>query len=280
MKTLFKYLLLLSLISFAYSCSDDDEKDKKIRDTTNYYPLTDGSFWVYLRAEVNPDGTLGAPKYEKNEVSGTEVISGKTATKIDTYEGDSPNEIGTEVVKSNFYYSEDGKTNVSISFIEELLTVEELGITIPLNSEVKFITLIDEYTSSWNILEIPFTDLAMNIEGQDISFTGKATLKAKSLGLRPYTNIALSLNGSAVAYLYEFEISGKVDFIIVGQKIDAGTISIKSSIERWFMKDIGQVKRDDSPIKFTSSGSITKILDSLDALPYNVFELNSYSVIK
>ena len=280
MKNFLKYLLLISIISFTYSCSDDEEKEKPLRETTNYYPLTDGSFWVYLRAQVNPDGSVGTKKYERSEVNGSEVISGKTVTKINTYEGDSLNDIGTEVIKSNFFYSEDGKTYVSISFIEELLTVEELGITIPLNSEVKFITLIDEYASNWNLVEIPFTDLFMNIEGEEIIFTGKATLKAKSLGVKQYTNIDLSLNGNAVAYEYMFDISGKVYFIIAEQKIDAGTISIKSSIERLYMKDVGQVKRDDSEIKFSSTGLITPIIDSLDALPYNLFELKSYTVIQ
>lgn len=279
MKNSFKYILLISLLIFTVSCSDDDD-NKKSTSTTNYYPLTSGSYWVYLKAEVKADGSLGSTIYERNEVSETEVISGKNTTKINTYEGDAPNNIGIEVIESNNYYSENGKTYASISYIDRLLSVEALGVNIPKPTNVDFIKLIDENASSWNVIEIPLNELPLQYQGQEIRLTGKATLKAKSLGEKLYTNLALSLNGNSAAYEYEFEISGNVSFIIVGQNVPAGTISIKSTIERWFMKDVGQVKRVDSAIEISSTGTISTILNTLDKFSSSVYELNSYSVIK
>jgi len=256
MKNSFKYLLIISLLVFAASCAEDDDDDKKTPTdtTTNYFPLASGSYWVY---------------------SMEEVVAGHNTTKVNTYESDAPNNFGSEASASNNYYNDNGKVYASISFVEQLLTVEALGITIPLNTEINFIKLIDVNASSWDVIEIPFNDLPLEFNGMNINFTGTAKLNAKYLGEKAYSNTTLSLNGNVAAFEYGFEITGNVK--LAG--FDAGTITVKSTIERWYMKDIGQVKRVDSAVNITGTGQVAGLISGLGDFPSNVFELVSYSAV-
>lgn len=276
MKNSIKYLLLISLLAFAVSCAEDDDDKKTPTDTTtNYYPLASGSYWIYARSEVDAEGNLSNTTYERNEVSGEEVVSGHNTTKVETYKGDAPNNMGNEPEETNNYYNDNGKVYASISFIKQLLTVEDLGLTIPIETEVEFVKLIDVNASSWNVIELPFTDLPIEFADQNISFTGKATLKANYEGEKAYSNTKLSLNGNAAAFVYTLEIAGDVKLA----SIPAGKISLKSTIERWYMKDIGQVKRVDSAINVTGEGLISQFLPGIGDFPGNSFDLDSYSVI-
>ncbi len=276
MKNSFKYLLIISLLAFAVSCAEDDDDDKKTpTDTsTNYYPLASGSYWVYSRAEVDAEGNVGTPTYEREEVDMEEVVAGHNTTKVNTYESDAPNNFGSEASASNNYYNDNGKVYASISFVEQLLTVEALGITIPLNTEINFIKLIDVNATSWDVIEIPFNDLPLEFNGMNINFTGTAKLKAKYLGEKAYSNTTLSLNGNVAAFEYAFEITGDVKLSFV----DAGTITVKSTVERWYMKDIGMVKRSDSAVNVTGTGTVASFIDALGKFPATNYELNSYSV--
>jgi len=277
MKNSFKYLLIISLLVFAASCAEDDDDDKKTPTdtTTNYFPLASGSYWVYSRAEVDAEGNVGTPTYEREEVDMEEVVAGHNTTKVNTYESDAPNNFGSEASASNNYYNDNGKVYASISFVEQLLTVEALGITIPLNTEINFIKLIDVNASSWDVIEIPFNDLPLEFNGMNINFTGTAKLNAKYLGEKAYSNTTLSLNGNVAAFEYGFEITGNVK--LAG--FDAGTITVKSTIERWYMKDIGQVKRVDSAVNITGTGQVAGLISGLGDFPSNVFELVSYSAV-
>jgi len=277
MKNSFKYLLIISLLVFAASCAEDDDDDKKTPTdtTTNYFPLASGSYWVYSRADVDAEGNVGTPTYEREEVDMEEVVAGHNTTKVNTYESDAPNNFGSEASASNNYYNDNGKVYASISFVEQLLTVEALGITIPLNTEINFIKLIDVNASSWDVIEIPFNDLPLEFNGMNINFTGTAKLNAKYLGEKAYSNTTLSLNGNVAAFEYGFEITGNVK--LAG--FDAGTITVKSTIERWYMKDIGQVKRVDSAVNITGTGQVAGLISGLGDFPSNVFELVSYSAV-
>jgi hypothetical protein len=276
MKNSIKYLLLISLLVFAISCAEDDDDKKTPTDTTtNYYPLTSGSYWIYARSEVDANGTMSNTTYERSEVSGSEVVSGHNTTKVETYRGDAPNNMGNESEETNNYYSDNGKVYASISFIKQLLTVDALGITIPIETDVEFVKLVDVNATSWDVIELPFTNLPIEFGGQNISFTGKATLKATYAGEKAYSNTKLNLNGNTAAFVYSLVIDGDVKLA----SIPAGKISVKSTIERWYMKDIGQVKRVDSAISVTGEGLIQQFLTGLGDFPANSFELDSYSVV-
>lgn len=267
----FQTLILLAIMSLTFvACQeeDDDDDDKDPGTQATYYPLAEGSFWVY--AVSSEDAT----SYEKDEVKGSKSVDGKSTSQVDTYEGQSTTVFENEASASNYYYTENGKTYASIAYVEQLLSFSDFGLTFPLNTELKFVKVIDFSADSWDVIEMDYNNLPLSFQGQDYNFTGTIKLTARKLADQSYTNTELNLSGNAKAIEYSFALSGNVTAFT----IPLGEITISSKREHWYMENVGLVKRVDTSVSLTGTGTLQAILGSIPNIPGSSYELQSYTV--
>lgn len=279
MKNIYKLLIVAFLAITFVSCQDEDNDDKDPADTSNYYPLTQGTSWEYSVNEVSSDGTSTLLSYEKNEVDGTESLDGKTVTVVKVYQREDKIQTWGDPHENlnGKYYTENDKVYTSVSYIENLLTFEEFNLSFPLMTDLKFVKMIDFSVDSWNVIEMPYNDFPLAYEGQNLTFNGTITLKAKNLASKDYSNTKLALNGSAKVVEYSFELKGDVSMSLTGTKIPMGTISVASKREHWFLNNVGLVKRVDSAVSLSATGTLSQFLEGIPDIPGNTYELEAFN---
>ncbi len=274
MKKATQYLMVLLFFGLIVSCSDDDKDDTTDEDNKVYFPLASGSNWTYAKSEIQADGSMNLVEYERQEVAGEEMIDGHSTYSIETYVAETPSSFGMEPASKTNYYNDNGKLWASVSYLEQLLTVDALGIQFPLNTDVKFIKLLDANVDSWTAIEIPYDKFDIEALGFQIQFTGKATYKVKRLGEKDYVNSELNIDNKVMAYEYEFELAGNTTLF----SAPFGNINIKTTSEQWFMPGVGLVRRIDNEVEVSGDGGVGAALNDLPNFPANHFELYQYSV--
>lgn len=268
----FQTLILLAIMSLTFvACQEEDDDDDKDPGTQKeYFPLAEGSFWVYSSNEEGSNETF----YEKDEVKGNKSVDGKSTTQIDTYEGQSTTVFENEVSSSNYYYTENGKTYASIVYIEQLLAFNDFGLTFPLNTNLRFVKVIDFSADSWDVIEMDYDNLPLSFGGQEYRFTGTIKLTAKKLADKAYSNTELALNGSAKAIEYAFSLSGEVKL----GGTPYGNITISSKREHWYMENVGLVKGQITPVNISGTSLVQILVSQLPTIPGRTLELKSYTV--
>jgi hypothetical protein len=272
MQNLIKFLIIAFIATAFVACQEDDNDDKDPDVQENYYPMGDGSSWVYSVNEVDANNELSFLYFEKNMIDGQQTVDGKMTNVMKTYQAQSSDGFGTSEDSKNYYYSENDKVYASIAYVEQLLTFESFGLSFPLNTEEKFVKLLDKGVDSWDVIEIPYNNLPIEYANTSLNFTGSIKLTAKSLGMKSYSNAELSLAGEALAIEYSFVLSGNVS--LAG--FPAGTISIGSKSEQWYMNNVGMVKRVDSSVSLDGTGTIQQFISQIEDIPGNTYELSSY----
>jgi hypothetical protein len=276
MKKITQYLLILLFMGLVVSCSKDDDDDKKPTNNKEYFPLSTDTYWTYTKSQVLDDGSEVMMNYERQEVKGEETLDGHSTFKVETFVSESPVGFGTEADSKTNYYIDNGRLWASVSYLENVLSVRELNISFPLNTDIKFIKLIDANVDSWTAIEIPYDKFDFEALGFQVQFTGKATYKVKRLGERDFSNTALGLSGKAMAFEYETEIAGSTTVFAA----PFGTINVKYKSEQWFMPEVGLVRRVDAKPSITGTGTVGTVINDLPPTFSNSFELYQYSVVK
>lgn len=276
-------LVLFALLAITFvSCQEEDDKDKDPVTNKDYYPLANGTSWEYEVNEVTADGSLSLINYEKDEVQGTESLDGKTVTVVAVYQkepgadtwGDPHENLNSK------YYAENGKVYTSIKYIENLLTFDKFGLSFPLNTDLKFVKMIDFNVDSWTVIEMPYTDLPVTYAGQNLIFTGTIKLIAKNLANENYTNTELAINESAKVVEYSFELTGDVSIAVGGVKFPFGSITVASKRKHWMVSNIGLVKRVDSSVSIEGTGSLAPLIGTTPDIPGNRYEITAYTKAK
>ncbi len=273
-------LVLFALLAITFvSCQEEDDKDKDPVTNKDYYPLANGTSWEYEVNEVTADGSLSLINYEKDEVQGTESLDGKTVTVVAVYQkepgadtwGDPHENLNSK------YYAENGKVYTSIKYIENLLTFEDFNLSFPLNTDLKFVKMIDFAVDSWTVIEMPYTNLPLNYSGQDLKFTGTIKLIAKNLSSENYSNSNLSINESANVVEYSFQLTGDVTMTLSGATLPAGTITVASKRKHWLVNNVGLVKREDSAVSIEATGLLAQFINNIPDIPGNRYEITAYT---
>ena len=139
-------LVLFALLAITFvSCQEEDDKDKDPVTNKDYYPLANGTSWEYEVNEVTADGSLSLINYEKYAVDGTESLDGKTVTNVDGYQREKGVETWGDPHENlnGKHYAENNKVYTSVKYIENLLTFEDFNLSFPLNTDLKFVKMID-----------------------------------------------------------------------------------------------------------------------------------------
>lgn len=273
MQNLIKFLIIAFMATAFVACQDDDDDDPDPDVQENYYPMGEGSNWVYSVNEVDANNDLSFLYFEKNMIDGQQSVDGKMTNVMKTYQAQSTDGFGSSEDSKNYYYTENNKVYASIAYVEQLLTFESFGgLSFPLNTNEKFVKLLDKDVDSWDIIEIPYNNLPIEYSNTSLNFTGTIKLTAKRLGMKSYNNAALSLAGEALAIEYSFVLSGNVSIAA----FPAGTISIGSKSEQWYMNNVGMVKRVDSAVSLDGTGTIQQFISQVEDIPGNTYELSSY----
>lgn len=274
MKKATQYLLILLFMGLIISCSKDE--DKQPTSNKEYFPLSTDTYWTYSKSQVLDDGSEVMMNYERQEVSGEETLHGHSTYKVETFESDSPVGFETEAESKTNYYVDNGRLWASVSYLENVLSVRELNISFPLNTDIQFIKLIDANVDSWTAIEISYDKFDFEALGFQVQFTGKATYKVKRLGERDFTNTVLGLSGKAMAFEYETEIAGATTLFTA----PFGNINIKYKSEQWFMSEVGLVRRVDAKPTITGTGTVGTVINDLPPTFPTSYELYQYSVVK
>lgn len=280
MKKATLYLMLLALMGLMISCSEDDDKkdDDTPKEEMNYYPMATGSYWVYSETEVDGDGNETPRGYEKHEVENESELDGHSSYDVSTYEGETESEFEEEPSSTNTYYNDNGKIYVSANFVQEIFSVKEFGLELPISSEMLSVKLIDQDATEWEIASESYDSLTFNVMGIEVDFTGTATLKAKYVGEKAYSNEALDLNGNAGAFQYIFELTGNIDFNAGSPQ--QSTLSISSTREYWYMNNVGLVSKVHKMATVDASNTFLKGLINQQFSPTETrFNLVSSSTV-
>ena len=257
MKKTTLYLMLIALMGLMISCSEDDDKkdDDTPKDEMNYYPMATGSYWVYSETEVDGEGNETLMGYEKHEVENESELDGHSSYDVSTYEGETESEFEEEPSSTNTYYNDNGKVYVSMNFVQEIFSVQEFGLVLPITSDMASVKIIDQDETEWEILSESYDSLMFNVMGIEVEFTGTATLKAKYVGEKAYSNESLDLNGNAGAFEYIFELDGDIEGEYMSSPIES-SLTISSTREHWYMNEIGLVSKVHKMASVEASNTI------------------------
>ena len=273
-------LVLFALLAITFvSCQEEDDKDKDPVTNKDYYPLANGTSWEYEVNEVTADGSLSLINYEKYAVDGTESLDGKTVTNVDGYQREKGVETWGDPHENlnGKHYAENNKVYTSVKYIENLLTFEDFNLSFPLNTDLKFVKMIDFAVDSWTVIEMPYTNLPLNYSGQDLKFTGTIKLIAKNLSSENYSNSNLSINESANVVEYSFQLTGDVTMTLSGATLPAGTITVASKRKHWLVNNVGLVKREDSAVSIEATGLLAQFINNIPDIPGNRYEITAYT---
>ena len=273
-------VILIALMGLMLSCSEDDDKnDDTNKSEMNYYPMAVGSVWVYSKTEVDSEGKETQSGYEKHAVEKESELNGHSSYDVSSYDGETESEFEEEPSSTNTYYNDNGKIYVSKSFIENIFSVQALGLELPISTELASIKLIDQNETNWDMVDAQsYDNLKFNIMSQEVTFTGTATLKAKYVGEKSYSNTELNINGNAGAFQYIFELTGDIEFTF--GTTQQSTLTISSTREYWYMDKIGLVSRIDKKAAITAGNPIVNTLISqMGEFPEVRFNLVSSSSV-
>lgn len=273
-------LVLFALLAITFvSCQEEDDKDKDPVTNKDYYPLANGTSWEYEVNEVTADGSLSLINYEKYAVDGTESLDGKTVTNVDGYQREKGVETWGDPHENlnGKHYAENNKVYTSVKYIENLLTFEDFNLSFPLNTDLKFVKMVDFAVDSWTVIEMPYTNLPLNYSGQDLKFTGTIKLIAKNLSNENYSNSNLSINESANVVEYSFQLTGDVTMTLSGATLPAGTITVASKRKHWLVNNVGLVKREDSAVSIEATGLLAQFINNIPDIPGNRYEITAYT---
>lgn len=279
MKNYLKLILFAFLAITFVSCQEEDDKDKDPVKTDDYYPLAQGTSWEYDVNEVAADGSLSLINNEKYVVDGTEVLDGKTVTNVNAFQKEPGSNIWGDPHENlnGKHYAENNKVYTSVKYIENLLTFEDFNLSFPLNTDLKFVKMVDFAVDSWTVIEMPYTNLPLNYSGQDLKFTGTIKLIAKNLSSENYSNSNLSINESANVVEYSFQLTGDVTMTLSGATLPAGTITVASKRKHWLVNNVGLVKREDSAVSIEATGLLAQFINNIPDIPGNRYEITAYT---
>ena len=156
-------LLLIGGLMFS-SCEDDKTVTPSVE--KNYFPSTNGSYWIYTRTDV--EGGQTKTTNDSTVITGSETIHGQMASKYSMYFDGTFNE-------NYFRYSNDSKLYALPS---ELLP-SDLSNLIPdsLLPSNEWIVLADDKKSSWEMFKFNIAELPFEVMGQTAKLNGVVTVK-------------------------------------------------------------------------------------------------------
>ena len=224
LKTIVVVPIALVCLVFA-SCSDSDPSAVTENTIVEFFPMTEGSYWITENYVTDQDDQLtGDVTIDSTVVGGTVVKAGKTGRLFIDY---SLNEQNVYIKSGEtIYRTEDDKLYYFGSLLDQML---DLPIDLPVIAEDEWLNLIDFKNSIWEVARIEITEDDSMLVTAEMDIIGRSSNNSK-----------------------DFVISGKTvnaqEYIIdIEGQFELSALPIPISFDRkmhiWFAESVGLVQQ-------------------------------------
>lgn len=229
--------LTIGLAAFAlfalFSCSEDKAPNNKI--DVEYFPMTNGSYWVYDSKEYDADGKETGTSTDSMAISRTTTKLGKECFEFKTYvDGQHDGDIYQYKVEAQLF-----------TLLESILP-EDNAIGLPFGEiEDQWVVIADLNASQWNIYELDLNNFEIDYGGIGGKLNGKFKMVGKK-GNKVILDNIMGASHTAQEFIVENLITGK--FGITSLPIPL-TVDVDSKIiaKSYFVDGIGLIKSKSEP---------------------------------
>ncbi len=241
MKNLKFTVMLIALVFFAVSCSDDSGTSNEPDTTKNYFPSTTGNYWIFNDFSLdieNQKESPNNPSIDSAAITGTELAFGKTLSKYDIF-----TLIDNNYEKQNemqLIY-ENNSLYIRSNYMNSFFQFEELGgFELPFNINDTLLRIIDTknagerevYSKDITDFTIPDTPLG------DIKINGVMKIKSKRTAEE-----SISVDGASVnAIKYTIPISFDGEISVSSPLPLTKDFGFNLNYHIWLAENIGIVK--------------------------------------
>jgi hypothetical protein len=240
------FLTLTFAVIFSACSSSTDSTD-----TTNYYPMKSGNFWVYATSTKMDGTTTNSVDSTVTKEQSTQF--GQLCFRFENY---------SDGIKGNdtYQYSANNKLYTSI---KSVLPSPDL---LPLPSNLvpdAWVVIADNNSSSWDIFTLPVDSIPITYGGLTFSLSG--TIKIQGKKSEKTTVNFMDKNYTAQKFIMEVNINGTI----------GGTIPVNFTIKTnyYYVENIGLVKSE------TLSTTITILIQTITTPEINS-TLTNYFVVE
>ncbi len=223
-------------------CSDD-KNNNPTPDNSNYFPTTQGSYWVSDTKELSGDAsnpTEKNPGVDSTFVNRTNVtVGGQVATEFVTH-----STVGETMSMDTVYFRNDASK--TYRYFE--LAIDGITGMSGVDLGARWMLMADaNATAEWTSLDETINDIPLTYQGMSMKGTAKLKFTGKKVGAE-----TLTVGGTAVTTLH-YTTTLKIDLSIDTQNPIFGTITvpISTNTDVWVAKNIGIVKTLTPPSKIT-----------------------------
>lgn len=268
MKALKKLGLLGLCAVILASCGDDDPVQPT--DSDNYFPTAPGHYRTYDNYTIDEESNEKTMSGRDSVVAGeTAMKDGKNATEYTSFEWNA--EGGSYVApgtKQYYAFESNGKLYAYSDMLGRMLDLggEDSPLDIPLDLPDQWILLADaNATGNWPIL----THVIPEFE-QDFGITtAKVNLTLTITGMKAVkenVTVGSQVFQGAKKFVTTFRMTGtaKANGLPLTVPIDFGT-----TVDTWYVKDIGMVKSYMAPFKIELEGFDEFSIDGRESLIIN-----------
>lgn len=223
-------------------CSDD-KNNNPTPDNSNYFPTTQGSYWVSDTKELSGDASNPTVKntgVDSTFVNRTNVtVGGQVATEFVTH-----STVDETMSMDTAYFRNDGSK--TYRYFE--LAIDGITGMSGVDLGARWMLMADaNATDEWVSLNETVSDIPLTYQGTSMKGTAKLKFTGKKIGAE-----TLTVGGTAVTTLH-YTTTLKIDLSIDTQNPLFGTITvpISTNTDVWVAKNIGVVKTLTPPSKIT-----------------------------
>jgi hypothetical protein len=232
-------ILLILLVGGLLLNSCKDEKTVTPSEEKNYFPSSNGSYWIYNRTYVENN----EPKTTNDStvIVGSETIHSQTASKYSMY-------FDGTFKESYFRYSNESKL---YALPTELLPTELAQLIPPGILPDAWVVLADDKQSSWEMFSFNISELPIEVMGQNAKLNGVVTVKGtkgstKNIDVSGTSVVAQEFT-TTISYVGKLNLAGvdfNLTFNIDTQNYYSDNIGLVSSetLEQTILIDLGFTK--------------------------------------